>query len=138
TQQRWEDLADVLDRRTSGPSEALPLGPERRAKLRELASLYEERLEKPYEAIDTLERFVAEAAEEDRERSADAPVPDPAATLDALDALERMYSRVGLWAKVVESLQRHADLTTDAAAARTLRLRVAHVYEKELGQSERA
>ncbi|HSZ80871.1 MAG TPA: hypothetical protein VLA14_01245, partial [Polyangia bacterium] len=43
-----------------------------------------------------------------------------------------------MWAKVVESLQRHADLVTDADAARALRLRVAHVFEKELGQPERA
>ena len=34
-------------------------GPERRARLRELAGLYEERLETPYEAIDTLERLAA-------------------------------------------------------------------------------
>lgn len=128
--ERWSDLADILEKRTSGLTEALPPGPERRAKLRELAGLYEERLEKPYEAVDNLERFVTEAAEDGA-----APVD---ATIDAYEALERLYSRVGLWAKVVESLQRHADLTTDATKARALRLRVAHVYEKELGQSERA
>ena len=65
-QERWEDLANVLEKRTSGPSEALPPGPERRKRLRELASLYEERLERPYEAIDTLERLLSEAAEEER------------------------------------------------------------------------
>jgi tetratricopeptide (TPR) repeat protein len=132
--ERWSDLADVLDKRTGGLTEALPAGPERRAKLRELAALYEDRLEKPYEAVDVLERYVAEAAEDTS--NADA------ATLEALSeaygALERLYSRVGMWAKVVESLQRHADLVSDADAARTLRLRVAHVFEKELGQPDRA
>ena len=59
-QQRWEDLANVLEKRTSAPTEALPLGPERRKRLRELATLYEERLERPYEAIDTLERLLIE------------------------------------------------------------------------------
>src|SRR5262249_7557239 len=49
-----------------------------------------------------------------------------------------LYSRVGLWAKVVESLQREAELTPEPAKARELRLRVAGVYEKELGLSERA
>jgi tetratricopeptide (TPR) repeat protein len=139
-QERWEDLADVLDKRTSGHAGALPPGAERRTKLRELAGLYEERLERPYEAIDTLERFVSEAAEERNsdERAADAPGVGQEATLDALEALERLYSKVGLWAKVVESLQRHADLTSDAKAARALRLRVALVFEKELGQSDRA
>ncbi|HEV3030548.1 MAG TPA: tetratricopeptide repeat protein [Polyangia bacterium] len=129
---RYEDLADVLDKRTSAGTEALPAGPERRAKMRELATLYEDRLEKPYEAIDTLERYVAEAAEDA------AGAPDVAATPDAYEALERLYSRVGLWAKVVESLQRHADVVTDTEAARALRLRVAFVYEKELGQPDRA
>jgi tetratricopeptide (TPR) repeat protein len=136
TQQRWSDLADVLDKRTSSPTQALPAGPERRAKLRELAGLYEERLEKPYEAIDTLERFVTEAAEEGGAGAGDAAALD--GVLDAYDALERMYSRVGLWAKVVESLQRHAELVTNADKARALRLRVAHVFEKELGQADRA
>jgi tetratricopeptide (TPR) repeat protein len=127
---RFSDLADVLDKRTSGPTQSLPPGPERRAKLRELAALYEERLEKPYEAIDTLERFVAEAAEDGMSATPE--------VFEAYGALERMYSRVGLWAKVVESLQRHADLVTSRDEARALRLRVAHVYEKELGQSDRA
>jgi tetratricopeptide (TPR) repeat protein len=128
--ERWSDLADVLDKRTSGPTEALPAGPERRAKLRELARLYEDRLEKPYEAIDSLERYVSEAAEDGGGAADAAP--------EAFEALERLYSRVGLWARVVESLQRHADLVTDADQARALRLRVAHVYEKELGQADRA
>jgi tetratricopeptide (TPR) repeat protein len=129
---RFGDLADVLDRRTSGAAEALPPGPERRAKLRELAALYEERLEKPYEAIDSLELYVAEAGEDG------GAGPATAETLDAYDALERLYSRVGLWAKVVESLQRHADLAPDPVNAGALRLRVALVYEKELGQADRA
>jgi tetratricopeptide (TPR) repeat protein len=132
---RWSDLADVLDKRTSGPTQALPAGPERRAKLRELAALFEERLEKPYEAVDTLERFVTETAEDGVAGGGSGGSSDVS---EAYEALERLYSRVGLWAKVVESLQRHADLVTDAAAARALRLRVAHVYEKELGQSDRA
>ena len=56
----------MLEKRTSAPTEALPLGPERRARLRELATLYEERLERPYEAIDTLERLLVEVADEER------------------------------------------------------------------------
>jgi tetratricopeptide (TPR) repeat protein len=131
--ERWGDLANVLEKRTSGPTEALPPGPERRAKLRELASLYEARLEKPYEAIDTLERLVAEAADEVASESATSEL-----VLEAYDALTRLYSRVGLWAKVVESLQRQADLTPRPEKARDLRLRIAAVYEKELGLSERA
>ena len=65
-QQRWEDLANILEQRTGSPTEALPNGPERRARLRELAGLYEERLERPYEAIDTLERLLRESSDEER------------------------------------------------------------------------
>ena len=236
----------------------LPPGPERREKLAELASLYEQWLEKPYEAIDSLERLVAEAAEENSidssvdgnavssaepatvDAAAEAPapkappsgsrqetfqtrlpttsrttlrtknertaanrmpkldwecgtVPRPKSTrprmpppmsskpwtthprvsatatrdgdaaerpaevtavsraaraaldektreqtIAACESLARLYGRVGLWAKVVDAYQRQAELTTDPAAARALRLRIADVYERELGQGERA
>jgi tetratricopeptide (TPR) repeat protein len=134
-QERWEDLANVLDQRTSGPTEALPHGPERRRRLRELATLYEERLEKPYEAIDTLERLLGESSDE--ERGAAEP-PSVEETLAAHEALCRLYCRVGLWAKVVESLQSQADLTSDPLRARALRLEVAAVYQKELALPDRA
>ena len=48
--------------------------------------------------------------------------------MGAYEALARLYSRVGLWPKVVESLQRQAELTGDRARARALRLEVAAVY----------
>ena len=59
-------------------------------------------------------------------------------TIAACEALVRLYGRVGLWAKAVEALQREADLLTDAAATRQVRLRIADLYERELGQAERA
>ncbi len=136
-QQRWEDLANILEQRTGSPTEALPNGPERRARLRELAGLYEERLERPYEAIDTLERLLRESSDEER-GAADAVPPPVEETLAAHEALTRLYSRIGLWTKVVESLQSRADLTSDKAKARALRLEVAAVYEKELALPDRA
>jgi tetratricopeptide (TPR) repeat protein len=137
-QGRWEDLANVLEKRTLGPSDALP-PPERRARLRELAGLYEEHLERPYEAIDTLERLLMEAEETGAEHAGEpAFPPELDQILDAHAALARLYSRVGLWAKVVESLQKQAELVTDRQRARALRLEVATVYEKELSLSERA
>src|SRR4029079_6056160 len=57
---------------------------------------------------------------------------------DAHEALARLYSRVGLWGKVVDSLKRQADLNPDPQKARALRLQVASVYEKELAVPERA
>jgi tetratricopeptide (TPR) repeat protein len=137
-QERWEDLANVLEKRTSAPTEALPLGPERRARLRELATLYEDRLERPYEAIDTLERLLFEVAEEERSHGEAATPAEVAEMLGAHEALARLYSRVGLWGKVVDSLKRQAELSPDPQKARALRLEVASVYEKELAVPERA
>jgi tetratricopeptide (TPR) repeat protein len=133
-QERWEDLANVLEKRTAS-RDALP-APERRARLRELAGLYEERLERPYEAVDTLERLLVEA---DQERTTGDAYPiESGEILDAYEALGRLYSRVGLWPKVVESLQKQAELVPDRQRARALRLEVAKVFEKELGQPDRA
>jgi tetratricopeptide (TPR) repeat protein len=136
-QERWPELATILDREISGPLDPLPPGPERRSKLRELAELFEIRLEKPYEAIDGLERLVSEASES----SDDITIADSGGRseiADALESLARMYGRVGMWAKMVEALSREAELVTDTAAIRTLRLQIAHVLEQELKQSERA
>ena len=175
SQERWAELAAVLERRVSGPAPIAP-GPDRRAKMTELAGLYERALEKPYEAIDTLERLVGEAAESDgadsgESRPTEAPEAagatgapagssDPRAPLDsqgggpparaasdvaaraetiaACEALGRLYGRVGLWVKVVDTLQREAELTSDPVAARAVRIRIADVYERELGQADRA
>ncbi|HVT06900.1 MAG TPA: tetratricopeptide repeat protein [Polyangia bacterium] len=135
SQERWEDLANILEQRTGAPTESLPNGPERRARLRELAALYEERLERPYEAIDTLERLLRESSEEER---GTAEAPATAETLAAQEALTRLYSRVGLWAKVVDILQAQAELVGDRQKARALRIEVAGVYERELTLPDRA
>src|SRR5204862_138604 len=58
--------------------------------------------------------------------------------LGAHEAMARLYSRIGLWGKVVDSLKRQAELNTDRKRARALRLEVASVYEKELAVPERA
>ncbi|MEO8213433.1 MAG: tetratricopeptide repeat protein, partial [Myxococcales bacterium] len=172
-QERWVDLAEILERRTESSAVPMPPGPARRSKLAELAALYEQHLDKPYEAIDSWERLLAEAAEdatddvvidtsgpdssqpgENAGENAGAGVdaglaaPDPAAvealaasreqTVTACEALVRLYGRVGLWAKAVDALQRETELTSDAGQVRALRLRIADILERELGQGERA
>jgi tetratricopeptide (TPR) repeat protein len=135
TGERWNELAGILEKRTTGAAEALPPGSERRKKSFELAELQEHRLERPYEAIDTLERYVA-AIEED-ERGLDHPEVLRAAS-EAYEALVRLYSRVGLWHKTVSALQHEIDLTSDAGAARDLRWRMGEIYERELGNVDQA
>ena len=208
-QMRWSDLAEILERRTESTSAPMPPGPERRAKLAELADLYEQHLDKPYEAIDSWERLLVEAAEdatddavvdqsqEDDQEDAPrpkianqalpsdtetdalgqaSPHPQPpeaagadeeasegedegegapasgataiapsidesenrAKILAACEALARLYGRVGLWSKAVDALQRETEVLTDAVEVRKLRLRIADLLERELGQGERA
>ncbi len=104
--------------------------------MRELATLYEQHLERPYEAIDTLERLLMEAEQERDTEAADPAGPEE--LVDAHGALSRLYSRVGLWAKVVETLGKQAELVADRQRARALRLEIAAVYEKELALAEKA
>ena len=138
-QQRWEDLANVLEKRTSAPTEALPLGtgaPRRgcgswRGCTRIAWSGPTRRST----------RWNGCCSRWPRKSVATAKPRRPKRTLEMLgahEALARLYSRVGLWGKVVDSLKRQAELNTDKQKARALRLEVASVYEKELAVPERA
>ncbi len=129
-QERWADLASLLEKRTTGAVEALPPGADRRRKSLELADLYEKRLERPYEAIDTLEGYV-DAADED-ERGADDPDVVAKSCL-AYEALSRLYSRVGMWSKAADALKSEIALGGPPGAVLELRRRVAEIQEKELG-----
>ena len=143
-QQRWGDLADALDKRTSGPTQALPPGAERRAKLRELAALYEDRLEKPYEAIDALERYVAEAQEArdendpDEARAGAAGVPAATRVRDLRGARAAVLARgpVGQGRRQPAAARRaHGRRRRGAGPAPARRDRASR---KEMGQAERA
>ena len=107
----------------------------RRQRTLELAELYDARLERPYEAIDTYERFVGSVDED--ERGADDPqvVRENA---DALEALARLYARVGMWPKAVEALQRQIELGPEPERAAHPALRLAEICERELGQADQA
>jgi hypothetical protein len=132
-QQRWEDLAQrprEADQRAdrarcrSGPSGGSGCASWRA--VRGSAGT-------PYEAIDTLERLLVEVADERAQprRRGDAR-GERSRCWARHEALARLYSRVGLWGKVVDSLKRQAELTTDKQRARRCGSQVASVYEKEL------
>jgi tetratricopeptide (TPR) repeat protein len=133
--ERWDELAGILEKRTTGSLEALPPGAERRRRALELAELQEQRLERPYEAIDTLERYVTSIDED--ERGLDNPEVTREAG-EAYEALARLYSRVGLWPKVVAALYREAELSSDPNVLRGLRWRIGEIQERELGAVEQA
>ncbi len=91
--ERWAELAQVLERRITVPGGRLE-GDEARSRAFELAELYEKRLERPYEAVDTLERYVASTEEEERGLAAGDP-----RTADAGDGGARRLRGAGapLW-----------------------------------------
>ncbi|MDX2020519.1 MAG: hypothetical protein SF187_09775 [Deltaproteobacteria bacterium] len=132
SQSRWDALAPLLERRRhEAPLEASL----RRAKAVELASLYERHLDRPYEAIDTLQRYLSEfddepAGPEDTSRMAELRL--------VLDNLARLYGRVNLWQKAALATQRSLDLEADSAERKRLALALATIYEKELAQPAKA
>jgi tetratricopeptide (TPR) repeat protein len=138
-QERWADLAHVLERRITVPGGRLE-GTEARTRAFELAELYEKRLERPYEAVDTLERYVASTDEEERGLAAG----DPRSAALALEAragyaaLARLYGRVGMAQKAAAALQRELELTGEGEDAREARWRLAEIYERELSLPARA
>jgi tetratricopeptide (TPR) repeat protein len=122
SRQRHNELAVLLEQRVSGLLEMPPVGDERASCLRELAELAETKLDQPYEAITTWERLLQQ---------------EPKA-LDAYVALERLYGRVGRWAKVIDLLARKATLESEAAAIARHRRRIAEIYDRELQLPDRA
>jgi golgin subfamily B member 1 len=138
TAERWAELASVLERRTLAVGARLE-GAEMRRKAFELAELYEQRLERPYEAVDTLEKYVA-SIEEDKlgsegtERNAEVV----AEARVGYAALARLLGKVGMAQKAAAALQRELELAGDGEAAREARGNLAEIYERELALPAKA
>jgi hypothetical protein len=129
-QGRMNDLASLLEERLAGSHIDAD---RRRATRRELAALYEEPLDKPYEAITAWESTLDAGTAAER--------------ADAHEALARLYARVGRMRKAADSLLTQADLLLDAAEtttaemaarARQARRRAAELFDRELGMPEKA
>ena len=135
--QRWSELATVLERRALAGDARLE-GPEMRRKAFELAELYEQRLERPYEAVDTLEKYVASIEEEKGAEGAALPealIPEARA---GYAALARLLGKVGMAQKAAAALQRELELAGDGEEAREARGRLADIYERELALPAKA
>jgi tetratricopeptide (TPR) repeat protein len=136
--QRWDDLASLLERRTGSLVDGLS-DEHRRSKAVELSGLYEQRLDRPYEAIDTLERYLR-LSDEHRAEQGDAPldVQEHGELDGVLAMLARLYGRVEMWNKAVDVLRRRAELCAEPGQRRKLALEVAQILERELAQPARA
>jgi tetratricopeptide (TPR) repeat protein len=136
--ERWSELATVLERRALAGDARLD-GPELRRKLFELAELYEQRLERPYEAVDTLEKYVASIEEEKPGAAGIDPTDHLVAEARAgYAALARLLGKVGMAQKAAAALQRELELAGDGAEARDARGHLAEIYERELALPAKA
>jgi golgin subfamily B member 1 len=136
--ERWSDLAYVLERRALAGDARLE-GPEMRRKAFELAELYEQRLERPYEAVDTLEKYVASIEEE--KPTAEGATPGDTLVAEAragYAALARLLGKVGLAQKAAAALQRELELAGNGEGAREARGHLAEIYERELALPAKA
>ena len=119
---RWVDLAASLEERTDPRLGAtMPLS-ERPVLLRELANLYGDKLSRPHDAIDALERLRA-------------ITPDD---VDVMDQLAALYSEIGRWSKVIEVLNEIGKSAEGTPTAREALRNIGHIYEVELELPDRA
>ena len=119
---RWVELAASLEERTDPRLGTAAPEAERPQLLRELASMYTNKLHRPHDAIDAFERLRLLA---------------PADT-SVLFSLAELYGQVGRWSKVIETLVRVSEIAEGTPEARDALRRIATIYEKELELPERA
>lgn len=115
---RAADLVGIVERRAELAEDAGV----RLVLLHRIASLYEELLEKPREAVVAYKNVLN--VDDSDEAS--------------LDALERLYRQLAEPRDLAQILERKLELARDPAVARQLRLDLAAVHEKELGDAYEA
>ncbi|HWM85119.1 MAG TPA: tetratricopeptide repeat protein [Kofleriaceae bacterium] len=119
---RWVDLAASLEERTDPRLGTMVPLAERPTLLRELAALYAEKLSRPHDAIDALERLRALAPED----------------VEVMEQMASLYGEIGRWSKVIEVLHRVGEAAEGTPAAREALRRIGHIYEVELELPDRA
>ena len=119
---RWVELAASLEERTDPRLGTAAPEAERPRLLRELATMYTEKLQRPHDAIDAFERL--------RHLS-------PADTA-ILFQLASLYGSVGRWSKVIETLARVSEVSEGSTEAREALHSIAQIYVKELELPDRA
>jgi tetratricopeptide (TPR) repeat protein len=107
----WEGLVNILAMKSSYASE-----PSERAELlRTKASIHEDLMSSPEDAIDSYRQAL------DAE-------PDSLATLDAL---ERLYQNVKQWSDLIEIKRQRTDVVTDEEERLAMQRSIAQIYEEQ-------
>jgi tetratricopeptide (TPR) repeat protein len=119
---RWVELAASLEERTDPRLGSAAPEAERPQILRELAALYTDKLKRPHDAIDALERLRVLAP----------------ADHEILQQLANLYGAVGRWSKVIEMLTRVSEIAEGSEEARAALHSAAQIYEKELEIPDRS
>src|SRR5204862_2282157 len=109
---RWVELAASLEERTDPRLGTAAPEAERPQLLRELGEIYTEKLQRPHDAIDALERL---------------RLLSPADT-GILQQVANLYSAVGRWSKVIETLQRINKIAEGSEEARSALHQIARIY----------
>lgn len=121
-EERWVDLAAQLEERTDPRlGSAAPIA-QRPALLRELASLYSDKLSRRHDAIETLERLLEIEPE----------------NVELLGDIANLHEHNGKWNYVIQTLTRICDIADGQETARQALARIAAIYEKELELHDRA
>jgi tetratricopeptide (TPR) repeat protein len=119
---RWVELAASLEERTDTRLGTAAPEAERPQLLRELASIYIDKLQRNHDAIDAFERLRMLA---------------PADT-SVLFQLADLYGSLGRWSKVIETLARVGEIAEGSPESRDALRSIAKIYETELELPDRA
>jgi tetratricopeptide (TPR) repeat protein len=119
---RWVELAASLEERTDPRLGTAAPEAERPQLLRELADIYTEKLKRPHDAIDAIERLRLLAP----------------ADVMLIFQLGNLFAAVGRWSKVIETLAKVNETAEGTDEARSALHSIAHIYEQELEQPGRA
>jgi tetratricopeptide (TPR) repeat protein len=119
---RWVELAASLEERTDTRLGTASPEAERPQLLRELMDIYIDKLKRPHDAIDAIERLRVLAPAE----------------LSTIFQLAELYGAVGRWSKVIETLQKIGEIAEGSDEARQSLHSIAQIYERELEIVDRA
>jgi tetratricopeptide (TPR) repeat protein len=119
---RWVELAASLEERTDPRLGTAAPEAERGQLLRELATIYTQKLQRPHDAIDAFEKLRLLAPGD----------------IEILQQVAGLYGGLGRWSKVIETLTRVTEIAEGTEEARQALHNIALIYTQELELPERA
>ncbi len=121
-QQRWVDLAALLEERTDPRLGGNGSGEETSRLLAELAALYEEKLDRPADAVEVIKRSIQLAPQD----------------ADAYMRMADIYRAKGSWHEAIRTLRTVSDLSPTAEESIAALREAANIYDEKLGMPEKA